>query len=110
MDFSSNVDSNCERLVRESSKEFSTTGFNSEAEEKAGEATAWVTSKQSLATEREGDTVSSPDQSSILSATQLLTDISSNQVKLSTLLYLSQQLGMIFYRLQMSSQVSLEIS
>ena len=115
MDFSSNVDSNCERLVRESSKEFSskefsTTGFNSEAEEKAGEATAWVTSNQSLTTEREGDTVTSPDQSSILSATQLLTDISSNQVKLSTLLYLSQQLGMIFYRLQMSSQVSLEIS
>ena len=85
---SENVDSTSERLVRESSKEFSTTGFNSEAEEEAGEATAWVTSNQSLATEntvnREGDSVNSPDQSSILSATQLLTDISSNQVILST--------------------------
>ena len=48
---SENVDSTSERLVRESSKEFSTTGFNSEAEEEAGEATAWVTSNQSLATE-----------------------------------------------------------
>lgn len=88
---SENVDSTSERLVRESSKEFSTTGFNSEAEEEAGEATAWVTSNQSLATEntvnREGDSVNSPDQSSILSATQLLTDISSNQVRLSTNFY-----------------------
>ena len=84
---SENVDSTSERLVRESSKEFSTTGFNSEAEEEAGEATAWVTSNQSLATEntvnRAGDSVISPDQSSILSATQLLTDISSNQVRRS---------------------------
>ena len=83
---SENVDSTSERMVRESSKEFSTTGFNSEAEEETGgEMTeAWVTTNQSLATEntmdREGDTVTSPDQSSILSATQLLTDISSNQV------------------------------
>ena len=82
---SENVDSTSERLVRESSKEFSTTGFNSEAEEETGgEVTeAWVTTEQSLATEitmdREGD--SSLDQSSILSATQLLTDISSNQVR-----------------------------
>ena len=87
MDFSSNVDSNCERLVRESSKEFSTTGFNSEAEEETGgEVTeAWVTTEQSLATEitmdRAGNSVSSLDQSSILSATQLLSDISSNQVR-----------------------------
>ena len=91
---SENVDSTSERLVRESSKEFSTTGFNSEAEEEAGEATAWVTSNQSLATEntvnREGDSVNSPDQSSILSATQLLTDISSNQVILSTNFCMSQ--------------------
>ena len=83
---SENVDSTSDRMVRESSKEFSTTGFNSEAEEETGgEMTeAWVTTNQSLATEntmdREGDTVTSPDQSSILSATQLLTDISSNQV------------------------------
>ena len=82
---SENVDSTSERMVRESSKEFSTTGFNSEAEEETGgEVTeAWVTTEQSLATEitmdREGD--SSLDQSSILSATQLLSDISSNQVK-----------------------------
>ena len=94
---SENVDSTSERLVRESSKEFSTTGFNSEAEEEAGEATAWVTSNQSLATEstvnREGDSVNSPDQSSILSATQLLTDISSNQVILSSnILYVSRLL------------------
>ena len=93
---SENVDSTSERLVRESSKEFSTTGFNSEAEEE-GEATAWVTSNQSLATEstvnREGDSVNSPDQSSILSATQLLTDISSNQVILSSnILYVSRLL------------------
>ena len=91
---SENVDSTSERLVRESSKEFSTTGFNSEAEEEAGEATAWVTSNQSLATEnmvnREGDSVNSPDQSSILSATQLLTDISSNQVIFSTNFCMSQ--------------------
>ena len=82
---SENVDSTSERMVRESSKEFSTTGFNSEAEEETGgEVTeAWVTTEQSLATEitmdREGD--SSLEQSSILSSTQLLTDISSNQVK-----------------------------
>ena len=82
---SENVDSTSERMVRESSKEFSTTGFNSEAEEETGgEVTeAWVTTEQSLVTEitmdREGD--SSPDQSSILSATQLLSDISSNQVR-----------------------------
>ena len=82
---SENVDSTSERMVRESSKEFSTTGFNSEAEEETGgEVTeAWVTTEQSLATEitmdREGD--SSLDQSSILSATQLLSDISSNQVR-----------------------------
>ena len=82
---SENVDSTSERMVRESSKEFSTTGFNSEAEEETGgEVTeAWVTTEQSLATkitmDREGD--SSRDQSSILSATQLLTDISSNQVR-----------------------------
>ena len=94
---SENVDSTSERLVRESSKEFSTTGFNSEAEEEAGEATAWVTSNQSLATEntvnREGDSVNSPDQSSILSATQLLTDISSNQVILSTNFCMSPDLN-----------------
>ena len=84
---SENVDSTSERMVRESSKEFSTTGFNSEAEEETGgEVTeAWVTTEQSLATkitmDREGDSVSSLEQSSILSATQLLTDISSNQVR-----------------------------
>ena len=107
---SENVDSNSERLVRESSKEFSTTGFNSEAEEEAGEATAWVTSNQSLATEKEGDTVTSPDQSSILSATQLLTDISSNQVTLSAFLYFSKTLVIFFFRLQKTSQVSLVTS
>ena len=80
---SENVDSTSERMVRESSKEFSTTGFNSEAEEETGgEVTeAWVTTEQSLATEITMDSVSSPDQSSILSATQLLSDISSNQVR-----------------------------
>ena len=84
---SENVDSTSERMVRESSKEFSTTGFNSEAEEETGgEVTeAWVTTEQSLATEitmdRAGNSVSSLDQSSILSATQLLSDISSNQVR-----------------------------
>ena len=80
---SENVDSTSERMVRESSKEFSTTGFNSEAEEETGgEVTeAWVTTEQSLATEITMDSVSSPDQSSILTATQLLSDISSNQVR-----------------------------
>ena len=33
---SENVDSTSDRMVRESSKEFSTTGFNSEAEEETG--------------------------------------------------------------------------
>ena len=83
---SENVDSTSERLVRESSKEFSTTDFNSEAEEETGEATAWVTSNQSLASEnvayRKEHSLNSTDQSSILSATQLLTDISSSQVRL----------------------------
>ena len=96
---SENVDSSSERMLRENSKELSTTEFNSDeelggegevkgktdavddAEEESG--VHYVTSNQTLGQDQDSVTVASPDQSSILSATQLLTDISSNQVRMS---------------------------
>ena len=101
---SENVDSSSERMLRENSKELSTTEFNSDeelggegevkgktdavddaedAEEESG--VHYVTSNQTLGQDQDSVTVASPDQSSILSATQLLTDISSNQVTISIL-------------------------
>ena len=97
---SENVDSSSERMLRENSKELSTTEFNSD-EELGGEGEVkgkpeaeedaeaeeeesgvhYVTSNQTLGQDQDSVTVASPDQSSILSATQLLTDISSNQVR-----------------------------
>ena len=99
---SENVDSSSERMLRENSKELSTTEFNSD-EELGGEGEVkgkpdvvddadaeeeesgvhYVTSNQTLGQDQDSVTVASPDQSSILSATQLLTDISSNQVRMS---------------------------
>ena len=101
---SENVDSSSERMLRENSKELSTTEFNSD-EELGGEGEVkgkpeaeedaeaeeeesgvhYVTSNQTLGQDQDSVTVASPDQSSILSATQLLTDISSNQVRMSIL-------------------------
>ena len=101
---SENVDSSSERMLRENSKELSTTEFNSDEElggegEVKGKTDAvddadaeeeesgvhYVTSNQTLGQDQDSVTVASPDQSSILSATQLLTDISSNQVTISIL-------------------------
>ena len=101
---SENVDSSSERMLRENSKELSTTEFNSDEElggegEVKGKTDAvddadaeeeesgvhYVTSNQTLGQDQDSVTVASPDQSSILSATQLLTDISSNQVRMSIL-------------------------
>ena len=101
---SENVDSSSERMLRENSKELSTTEFNSD-EELGGEGEVkgkpeaeedaeaeeeesgvhYVTSNQTLGQDQDSVTVASPDQSSILSATQLLTDISSIQVRMSIL-------------------------
>ena len=98
---SENVDSSSERMLRENSKELSTTEFNSD-EELGGEGEVkgkpeaeedaeaeeeesgvhYVTSNQTLGQDQDSVTVASADQSSILSATQLLTDISSNQVRM----------------------------
>ena len=103
---SENVDSSSERMLRENSKELSTTEFNSDeelggegevkgktdavddadddAEEEEEESGVhYVTSNQTLGQDQDSVTVATPDQSSILSATQLLTDISSNQVRMS---------------------------
>ena len=100
---SENVDSSSERMLRENSKELSTTEFNSDeelggegevkgkadvvddadAEEEEESGVHYVTSNQTLGQDQDSVTVASPDQSSILSATQLLTDISSNQVRMS---------------------------
>ena len=65
---SENVDSSSERMVRENSKELSTAELVSEDE--MGEQTRehYVTGSQTL------------DQSSVFSATALLSDISSNEV------------------------------
>ena len=104
---SENVDSSSERMLRENSKELSTTEFNSDeelggegevkgktdavavddadAEEEEESGVHYVTSNQTLGQDQDSVTVASPDQSSILSATQLLTDISSNQVRMSIL-------------------------
>ena len=101
---SENVDSSSERMLRENSKELSTTEFNSD-EELGGEGEVkgkpeaeedteaeeeesgvhYVTSNQTLGQDQDSVTVASPDQSSILSANQLLTDISSIQVRMSIL-------------------------
>ena len=101
---SENVDSSSERMVRENSKELSTTEFNSDeelggegevkgktdavddAEEEEESGVHYVTSNQTLGQDQDSVTVASPDQSSILSATQLLTDISSNQVRVNSVL------------------------
>ena len=102
---SENVDSSSERMLRENSKELSTTEFNSDEElggegEVKGKTDAvddadaeeeesgvhYVTSNQTLGQDQDSVTVASPDQSSILSATQLLTDISSNQVRVNSVL------------------------
>ena len=98
---SENVDSSSERMLRENSKELSTTEFNSDeelggegevkgktdvvddAEEEEESGVHYVTSNQTLGQDQDSVTVATPDQSSILSATQLLTDISSNQVRMS---------------------------
>ena len=100
---SENVDSSSERMLRENSKELSTTEFNSDeelggegevkgktdavddAEEEEESGVHYVTSNQTLGQDQDSVTVATPDQSSILSATQLLTDISSNQVTISIL-------------------------
>ena len=81
---SENVDSSSDRLIRENSKDLSTAELLSEDEmgdqSQSQTRDHYVTSNQSLA-----------DQSSIHSASLLLSDISSNQVIINTVEGLSSQ-------------------
>ena len=86
---SENIDSSSDRLLRENSKELSTTEFNSDEEMGSDHYVTSVQSQSQMSKSRSqmsgvsGDSLASPDQSSILSATQLMSDFSSNLVNYS---------------------------
>ena len=75
---SENIDSSSDRLLRENSKELSTTEFNSDEEMGSDHYVTSVQSQSQMSKSRSqmsgvsGDSLASPDQSSILSATQLM--------------------------------------
>ena len=82
---SENIDSSSDRLIRENSKELSTAEFNSDDEMTSDHYVTSVQSQSQMTKSRSqmsGDSLASPDQSSILSATQLMSDISSNSVNI----------------------------
>ena len=85
---SENIDSSSDRLIRENSKELSTAEFNSDEEMNSDHYVTSVQSQSQMTKSRSqmsgvsGDSLASPDQSSILSATQLMSDISSNSVNI----------------------------